>query len=446
MSDQSNKSDQSGKACSPAPVTLDAPPPPPGIIVHVAVSPKQWPLADGKELYLKYYFMDGSDNRRKAVKDTIAIWSTFANVIFDQTQDKDAADIRISFKGPGSWSAFGTDARLTTNKDEPTMSLGWLGDSSEPSAEDKGTILHEFGHILGMKHEYQSPARGGYIHLNELAVYQYYRPLLNYNDRLVKTQVIDPYNKSTVSNFSRLDLHSIMMYFMPSQLNEEGIDIPVNTVLSDMDKAFITLNYPRKVPVPGGISVAEALEIAGVSGQAASTILGYVDKGQYMKAREEFANYNNTVQNLTKVNKLFLATVNPADFAGENSNETIVEPSPANNASQPTPARKAKEEPLDPNKICLYPDMIEAAKRAGKQIPASPAGQDSEAKKEPFDPNKICLYPDMIEAAKQAGKQIPASPARQDSEAKEEPFDPNKICLYPELMKAAKQAGEQSNS
>ncbi|KAI3612956.1 peptidase m12a astacin [Moniliophthora roreri] len=302
MSDKSNKS---GKACSPAPVTLDAPPPPPGQLA--VMSTKQWPLTDGKELYLKYYFMDGSENKRKAVKDTIVTWSTFANVIFDQTQDKDTAEIRISFKGPGSWSAVGTDARLITNKDEPTMSFGWLADSSEPSAEDKGTILHEFGHALGMMHEHQSPARGESIHLKELAVYEYYRPLLNYNDRLVKTQIIDQYNK----------------YFMPGHLNEEGIDIPVNTVLSDMDKAFITLNYPRKEPAPGGMSVKQALIIAGVSEQAAGTILGYVDKGQYTKAREEFAHYNNRVRELIKVNKSFLANVETSHAVQHGITDTI---------------------------------------------------------------------------------------------------------------------------
>ncbi|ESK82297.1 hypothetical protein Moror_15462, partial [Moniliophthora roreri MCA 2997] len=208
------------------------------------------------------------------------------------------------------------------------MSLGWLADSSEPSAEDKGTILHEFGHALGMMHEHQSPARGESIHLKELAVYEYYRPLLNYNDRLVKTQIIDQYNKSDVSNFSRLDLHSIMMqmvfrYFMPGHLNEEGIDIPVNTVLSDMDKAFITLNYPRKEPAPGGMSVKQALIIAGVSEQAAGTILGYVDKGQYTKAREEFAHYNNRVRELIKVNKSFLANVETSHAVQHGITDTI---------------------------------------------------------------------------------------------------------------------------
>jgi len=35
-----------------------------------------------------------------------------------------------------------------------------LGDSTEISDDETGIILHEFGHALGILHEYQSPLRG----------------------------------------------------------------------------------------------------------------------------------------------------------------------------------------------------------------------------------------------------------------------------------------------
>jgi len=160
---------------------------------------------------LDYGFLDGSDKKQKAVEDTIATWVKYANIEFVKRSDASQAIIRVSFAGQGSWSMVGTDANTVADKAKPTLNLGWLADRNPPSAEDRATILHEFGHALGMMHEHQSPARGERITLKELEVYRYYRPLLNNDDRLVKSQIIDVYNLSTVSNFSHLDLKSIMM-------------------------------------------------------------------------------------------------------------------------------------------------------------------------------------------------------------------------------------------
>jgi Astacin (Peptidase family M12A) len=168
---------------------------------------------------LTYYFLDGTAGQQAAVTNTITTWTDYANVTFDKTSQNTTAsraDIKISFTGQGSWSTVGTDAK-GTDLDKPTMNLGWLPrDVVTPTPTDKATILHEFGHALGMMHEHQSPARGERIHLKELAVYNYYRPLLGNNDMLVKTQVIDQYNLTTVSNYSHLDLTSIMMQVLVS--------------------------------------------------------------------------------------------------------------------------------------------------------------------------------------------------------------------------------------
>ena len=47
------------------------------------------------------------------------------------------------------------------------MNLGWLDDTpvANTTANERGVILHEFGHVLGLVHEHQSPVRGGKIHL-----------------------------------------------------------------------------------------------------------------------------------------------------------------------------------------------------------------------------------------------------------------------------------------
>ena len=48
------------------------------------------------------------------------------------------------------------------------MNLGWIsGESDVISDEERGVILHEFGHTLGLLHEHQSPLRGDKITLKE---------------------------------------------------------------------------------------------------------------------------------------------------------------------------------------------------------------------------------------------------------------------------------------
>ncbi|KAK7020251.1 hypothetical protein VNI00_017786, partial [Paramarasmius palmivorus] len=311
------------KACSPAIPPSGTPP----AGDTAVMSKKLWDIQQSKPVVLSYYFMGGTQNQQAAVTNTITpdtivtktldTWTQYANVVFDKTSDISSSDIRINFvSGNGSWSAIGVDARSFCIKDpdtgkttsyNATMNLGWLADANPPSAEDASTILHEFGHALGMMHEHQSPARGERIHLKTLEVYRYYRPLLNYDDKLVKSQVIDTYDLAVVSNYSQLDLKSIMMYFMPASLNEEGIDIPVNLTLSKLDKAFITLNYPGNANCK--ISIYKALDDAGVTGPAVTDIVKATNNGDYPTARQKFIDYNQSVMKLNDVNKSFLGSV-----------------------------------------------------------------------------------------------------------------------------------------
>ncbi|KAJ7788900.1 hypothetical protein B0H14DRAFT_3892182 [Mycena olivaceomarginata] len=295
------------KACSPAPQdSSDA--------LRFVASNYLWDV--GHTLGYKFT-ADVTNNQQQAIKDAMAIWQTYANIDFGA--DAKTPDVLISCSGPGSWSYVGTNCASYANKGKVSMNLGWLADAYPASAEDRATILHELGHTLGVMHEHQSPARNEYLHLKVLPVYRYYRPLLGYNDRLVKSQVIDVYNSEQIMNMSHLDLHSIMMYFMPAELNEEGIEVPINLDLSKIDKAFITLNYPNVTVKTGGMTVLEALGIVGVPNDVAAVITGYIahkdDQGnaapQYAEARKAFSVWNMAVMDMSASNRKLLSGVDP---------------------------------------------------------------------------------------------------------------------------------------
>ncbi|KAH0828913.1 hypothetical protein J3R83DRAFT_2334 [Lanmaoa asiatica] len=211
---------------------------------------------DEGTVVLLYKFLDteGAANlaeKKKAVSDIIKTWESHANVRFQERKSSgDDVDIRIKFDpSKGSWSVVGKALPPTYQIDNhaPTLNLGWLSGHKTPSNADKGTILHEFGHALGMMHEHQSPARGEKITLKEKEVYDYYLPLLRYDRNLVKTQVIQVYDAAR-SNFSHFDKQSIMMYFMPARLNYENEEVKLNFELSELDKAYVALIYPYNDP------------------------------------------------------------------------------------------------------------------------------------------------------------------------------------------------------
>ena len=62
---------------------------------------------------------------------------------------------------------------------------------------------------------------------------------------------------------------------MPSDMNEQHKEVPPNSMLSDMDKAFMLINYPRASPHPNSPdwTLTRALDVAGVTGSARDAII-----------------------------------------------------------------------------------------------------------------------------------------------------------------------------
>lgn len=189
---------------------------------------------------LDIYFFGGQDARTDRVLEYASIWSKYCSIKFGSTTKIEDAKIRVAFQAPSSWSYIGTDARGVP-RNEPTVNFGWL-DESLPGRDYKQVVLHEFGHVLGLIHEHQSPATK--INWNKHFVYWYFWMHHKWSSADVDRNIFQEFEKAT-TQYSSLDKDSIMAYYIPPQFTTDGQTFPQNYELSDMDKKYIEVVYPQ---------------------------------------------------------------------------------------------------------------------------------------------------------------------------------------------------------
>jgi hypothetical protein len=190
---------------------------------------KYW--TNGQKLRVK--FMEGTESQKQFVMNALKDWMDVVNLQFVRSEDVNS-EIRVAFdENDGAWSYIGTDARdIPTN--QPTLNLGWL---------DKGVVLHEFGHAIGMGHEHQNP-KGG-IKWNEANVIKdLSKPPNSWNVATIRHNVLDKYSKDQ-TNGTEADTSSIMMYPFPASWTMDGFATKENTELSVVDRQFMASVYPK---------------------------------------------------------------------------------------------------------------------------------------------------------------------------------------------------------
>jgi len=189
---------------------------------------------------IRILFMDGTAEERQMVREAASEWTLYANLTFEWYNSAAElggknSDIRITFnKNDGSHSALGIHA-TRYGQDESTMNFGW---------NSKKTILHEFGHALGLKHEHQNPSAG--IPWNKPVIYQYFSQQ-GWDQEKVDRNVFQALDANTV-NYSTYDKVSIMVYEYPPEWTTDGSWARRGENLSQMDKDGIAKMYPGKKP------------------------------------------------------------------------------------------------------------------------------------------------------------------------------------------------------
>ncbi|GJJ10385.1 hypothetical protein Clacol_004611 [Clathrus columnatus] len=220
-------------------------------------------------MILTYTFLDGSSRQHKKAIDTIQEWTYYANIKFDlkERTDESGALIRVSFcNRSGDWSLVGQ--QIIAKKEGCTMNLGSVRDNDTCTLCERSVILHEWGHTLGLLHEHQGMAARRAFTFNADAVKEYYRRSHPYLDSsFIEKNIITPYFHEDMSVWSEVDIQSIMMYPIHKSFTYEGnIVVGMNTELSEKDKAYMVLVYPRDVPHENAPkwTLSHALSVANV--------------------------------------------------------------------------------------------------------------------------------------------------------------------------------------
>lgn len=196
---------------------------------------------NGKTLKIK--ILSGSKNLQDKVKKYASEWTKYANLKFEFVNTGDA-QIRVYLgdeKGDYGHVTMGLGIRgLMRKPDEFTMHFDTTAFVSE--ANFRGTVLHEFGHALGLVHEHLSPISG--IKWKKESVYGRMKATQGWSKEKTDAQLFKKYSIS-YTNGTKYDPKSIMHYPIPKWDTEDGYSVDWNYELSDGDKALIAALYPK---------------------------------------------------------------------------------------------------------------------------------------------------------------------------------------------------------
>ena len=217
---------------------------------------KLWPAG----ATIKISFLGRTPEARKKVAAYASEWMQHANLVFDFGQQRETDDcciyqpndgshVRISFSRPGYYSVVGTDA-LTVRPPLDTMNFQHF-DIVPPSDEHfHGIVLHEFGHMIGLSHEHQSPEAG--CDWDWQVIYEELSgPPNNWSHETIDRNM-QPYSYFTNPDLRATphDRASVMHYAFPGAYYRSGTSsrcyIGQNNSLSETDERAARALYPGR--------------------------------------------------------------------------------------------------------------------------------------------------------------------------------------------------------
>lgn len=135
---------------------------------------------------IKVYFVNGTTEERGVTEHYAREWERYGNFTFEFHQEKKTVKehtILIKFEqqkpGVAGWSTVGWGTEST---DSHSMSFF-------PGIRSDRTILHEFGHALGLSHEQMSPAGG--LDWIPAEAYKYFREQFKWDTTKVDQEILN---------------------------------------------------------------------------------------------------------------------------------------------------------------------------------------------------------------------------------------------------------------
>ncbi|TDL99977.1 MAG: hypothetical protein C4K58_01660 [Flavobacteriaceae bacterium] len=111
----------------------------------------------------------------------------------------------------------------------------------EKNSTDTSTVLHEFGHVLGLVHEQLSPKFNGCLVRDK--VYKYFYDNQNWDKDKVDVQIFNKISEPMLVASTDYDERSIMHYYFPGSITCNGLPIGGASVISPKDVEIIRLIY-----------------------------------------------------------------------------------------------------------------------------------------------------------------------------------------------------------
>ncbi len=155
--------------------------------------------------------------------------------------------VRIGFAFAGYWSLVGQDSVKFAGQDEQSMNFQDFDKSPPNDDEFRATVLHEFGHAIGLAHEHQNPLAKCKDEFDWDKIYSWLAGPPNNWSKEVVDHNMGALNEPGLLA-SAFDRKSIMLYTFPPEFFKQGNQAtcynPPNRSISDGDKAIVSALYP----------------------------------------------------------------------------------------------------------------------------------------------------------------------------------------------------------